>query len=100
MFIAAIIALIVTMLLALIRGFIGPTVYDRILAANLFGTKTVLLIAAYGFFTNRPEFLDISLVYALINFIGVIAILKYFEYGGLHHAGKDDDDDNQANNNS
>lgn len=93
MFITAVIAILVTMFIALIRGFVGPTVYDRILAANMFGTKTVLLIAAYGFMTNRPEFLDISLVYALINFIGVIAILKYFEYGGLHHAGKETESD-------
>lgn len=86
MFAAAVIAILVTMLVALIRGFIGPSVYDRVLAANLFGTKTVLLIATYGFLSGRPDFLDIALVYALINFIGVIAILKYFEYGGLHHS--------------
>ena len=83
MFIAATIAVIITMMLTLLRGFIGPTVYDRILAANLFGTKTVLLIALMGFLAGRPEFLDIALVYALINFIGVIAVLKYFEYGNL-----------------
>lgn len=86
MFTAAIIAILVTMLIALTRGFIGPTVYDRILAANMFGTKTVLLIASYGFLTGRPDFLDIALAYALINFIGVIAILKYFEYGDLQQS--------------
>ncbi len=88
MFAAATAAILATMALALIRALLGPTVYDRILAVNVFGTKTVLLIAVYGFLTGRPEFLDIALVYALINFIGVIAILKFFSFGdlGVPHA--------------
>lgn len=83
MFAAAAIAILVTMALALIRAFMGPTLYDRILAVNMFGTKTVLIIAVLGFLMGRPDFLDIALVYALINFIGVIALLKYFKYGNL-----------------
>ncbi len=83
MYIAATAAILVTMVLALTRAFLGPTVYDRILALNSFGTKTVLLIAVYGFLTGRPDFLDIAIVYALINFIGTIAVLKFFEYGDL-----------------
>ena len=79
MFAAMIVALLVTMALAIARALAGPSIYDRILAVNSFGTKTVLLIAAYGFLTGRPDFLDISLVYALINFIGTIAVLKLFE---------------------
>ncbi len=72
-----------SMTLALVRALLGPTVYDRVLAVNTFGTKTVLLIAALGFLTDRPEFLDLALVYALINFIATIAVLKFFEYGDL-----------------
>lgn len=87
MFAAAAIAILVTMALALTRALLGPTVYDRILAVNMFGTKTVLIIAVYGFLTGRPEFLDIALVYALINFIAVIAVLKFFEYGELGGGG-------------
>jgi multicomponent Na+:H+ antiporter subunit F len=87
MFIAAALAILVTMALALTRALLGPTVYDRILAVNMFGTKTVLIIAVYGFLTGRPDFLDIALVYALINFITTIAVLKFFEYGDLGHAG-------------
>ena len=83
MFVAALVAVAVSMLLALIRMLMGPTVYDRILALNSFGTKTVLTIAILGFLTGRPDFLDIGLLYALINFIGTIAILKFFEYGTL-----------------
>jgi len=74
---AATVAVLVIMALALVRAFVGPGVYDRILAVNMFGTKTVLFISLYGFLTGRPEFLDIAMVYTLINFIGVIAVLNF-----------------------
>lgn len=77
MFGAASLAILVIMAMALARALMGPTVFDRILAVNLFGTLTVVLIALLGFLIDRPEFLDISLVYALINFIGTIAVTKY-----------------------
>ena len=79
MAVAAVAALVVTVFLALIRAYLGPTVYDRVVAVNAIGTMTVLLIAAVGFLTGRPEFLDIALVYALINFIGTIAVLRYIK---------------------
>ena len=80
---ATTIAIVVAMLIALVRAFLGPTIYDRVLALNMFGTITVLFICLFGFMTGRPDFLDIALVYALINFIATIAILKFFEYGDL-----------------
>ena len=83
MFAVATAGILVAMAMALARAFIGPTVYDRVMAVNTFGTKTVLLIAVLGFLTGRPEFLDLALVYALINFIGTIAVLKFFEFGDL-----------------
>ena len=83
MFIATCLAIMVVMALAMVRALAGPTVYDRILAVNMFGTKTVLLIAVLGFLSGRPDFLDIALVYALINFISVVAVLRFFEYGHL-----------------
>ena len=83
MFIAATSAILVAMLLTLIRLFMGPSLYDRTLAVNAFGTKTVLLIGTLGFLSGRPDFLDIALIYALINFIGTIAILKFFRYRAL-----------------
>jgi multicomponent Na+:H+ antiporter subunit F len=61
----------------------GPTLFDRLLAVNSFGTKIILFIAAYGFFTGRPDFLDLAIVYALINYIGTIAVLKFFESDDL-----------------
>ena len=76
-------ALLLAMGMAMLRALRGPTVYDRVLALNNIGTKTVLLIAVVGFLTHRPDFLDLALVYALINFIATIAVLKYFEYGDL-----------------
>jgi len=83
MFFVAAVALLTAMVLALIRLFIGPSLYDRVLAVNVFGTKTVLLIGVVGFLTGRPDWLDISLLYALINFIGTLAVLKFFRYRRL-----------------
>jgi len=83
MYLFATIAVMLAMLLALVCAMTGRTIYDKILAVNIFGTVTVLFIALFGFLTHRPEFLDISLVYALINFISTVAILKFFEYGDM-----------------
>jgi multicomponent Na+:H+ antiporter subunit F len=91
MFSAAAVALLITMIMALIRAIKGPSIYDRIVAVNMFGTKTVLIIAVLGFVMGRPEFLDIALVYALINFIGTIAVLKVFKYGYLSIAHDDEE---------
>ena len=81
MLVVAAIAVLVTMSLALARAALGPTVFDRILASNMFGTKTVLLIAVFGFLTRRSDFLDLALLYALMNFISVIAVLRFSRYG-------------------
>lgn len=83
MFATAMIGILLAMLLALCRALLGPTIYDRILAVNAFGTITVLFIAVIGFLTGRPEFLDIALVYALINLVATVAVLKFFEYGDM-----------------
>ena len=87
MFTVAAISLLVAMVMVLIRLYRGPTLYDRVLASNSFGTLTVLFIGVLGFLTGRPDFLDIALLYALINFVGTIAILKFFRYraiGDMH----------------
>ena len=80
---------LVTMGLTLLRAVWGPSAYDRILAVNTFGTATVLFISVLGFFTGRPDFLDLALLYALLNFIGTIAVLKYFKRGNLAAASED-----------
>ena len=77
MYYAVTIATLITMALALVRALLGPSIYDRLLAANMFGTKTVLLLSVVAFLYGRPDFLDLALVYALINFIGVIAVLEF-----------------------
>ena len=83
MFELAVFAITITMGLALIRAIIGPTPYDRILGVNMVSTKTVLLIAAAGFMRGRPERLDLSLVYGLMSFIALLAVLRFSKYGNL-----------------
>ncbi|MBN2800420.1 MAG: pH regulation protein F [Deltaproteobacteria bacterium] len=83
MFLVATIAVLITMALAFVRAALGPTVFDRVLAVNVFGTQTVLLIAVAGFLMGRPQFLDMALTYALMNFIGTLAVLKFARYGSL-----------------
>ncbi len=85
------IAILLAMLLVLFRAMIGETIYDKILAVNVFGTITVLFITVFGFLTGRPEFLDISLVYALINFIVTVAVLKFFEYRDMGKGAYDEE---------
>ena len=80
-FVVTMAAILGTMALALARAGLGPTVFDRILALNMFGTKTVLLISVIGFMTERPDFLDLALLYALMNFIGIVAVLRFTKYG-------------------
>lgn len=77
---AAIAAVLITMILALVRALKGPTAYDRMLAANAFGTKTVLLIALGGYALSWHSFLDVALLYAMVNFVSTIAVMRFFEY--------------------
>jgi multicomponent Na+:H+ antiporter subunit F len=83
MLIAAAAGLLIAMVLMIVRAVLGPSHYDRILAVNSFGTKTILLIAVIGFVFGRPAFLDIAIAYALINFVSTIALMKFFRYRSL-----------------
>ena len=83
MFTAAACAVVVSLVLAVIRALKGPTVFDRLLAANAIGTGAILLLAVFGFMTGRPEFLDIGITYGLLNLIGTLAALKWFKYGDI-----------------
>lgn len=83
MLLAAALGLLAAMAFMIVRAIMGPSHYDRILAANSFGTKTVLLIAVIGFVFGRPAFLDIGISYALINFVATIALMKFFRYRSL-----------------
>jgi len=74
---------LLSMGMVLVRAIKGPTMYDHILAANSFGTKTVVIIALMSDLIKDTMYLDIALVYALVNFIATIAILKYFKYQSL-----------------
>ncbi len=88
MFAVAACALLVTIALALARAALGPSVFDRLLAANFIGTCAMLLLAVMGFLTGRPDFLDLALAYGLLNVLGTIAVLKYFRRGGLGDPGE------------
>ncbi len=92
MFIAAAIAVLVFLVVAVLRALAGPTVFDRVLAANSIGTAAIMLLAVFGFLTGRPEFLDIGITYALLNMIGTLAVLKFFRYGDLSHGGEEPTD--------
>jgi multicomponent Na+:H+ antiporter subunit F len=91
MYLIASLAILVTMALALVRALLGPSVYDRVLAVNMFGTKTALLLSVVAFLYGRPDFLDLALAYALINFVGVLAVLEFFQKRSAT-AGEEEDD--------
>jgi multicomponent Na+:H+ antiporter subunit F len=85
MFAVAAAAILVALALAIARAILGPTIFDRVLAGNTVGTLAILLLAVFGFLTDRPEFLDIGLTYGLLNLIGTLAVLKFFRHGDLAH---------------
>jgi len=89
-------AILLTMGLALARALLGPTVYDRILAVNMFGTKTVIGIAVFAFMSGRTDLLDIALIYALISFVSMVAVLKLVEQGNFHASGEDADQERRT----
>ena len=91
MFAVAITAVLIALALVLVRALLGPTVFDRTQAVNTAGTIAVLLLALIGFLTDRPEFLDIAIVYGLLNVIGTIAVLKFFRYGDLGDSGESEE---------
>ena len=80
---AGMLALAAAVLIAIVRAALGPTAFDRVLAANTIGTMVILGVALHGFVMGRPEFIDISILYAIINYIGTLAVLKLFSTGSL-----------------
>ena len=70
--------MLVTLGLAVARALAGPTVFDRLLAANSVGTAAVLMLLLLGFLTDRPEFTDIAMTYVILNLIGMIAVIRFF----------------------
>jgi multicomponent Na+:H+ antiporter subunit F len=93
MFAAGLIAVLIALGLAVVRALRGPTTFDRLVAANSVGVGAILILALFGFMTGRPEFLDIGLAYALLNIVGIFAVLKFFRYGALGHEGIDEEEE-------
>lgn len=79
----AITGVLAAMVLLLGRALVGPSLHDRVIAINSFGTMAVLLIALHGFFAGRPDFLDVALTYALVSFVGTLAVLKFVSWHDL-----------------
>jgi multicomponent Na+:H+ antiporter subunit F len=88
MFAVATVAVLVALALVLVRVLLGPGVFDRALAVNTAGTLVLLLLSLVGFLNGRPEFLDIAIIYGLLNVLGTIAVLKFFRYGDLGDPGE------------
>ena len=86
-FAVASLAVLAALFLGVVRAMRGPTVFDRVLALNAIGTGAIMLLALFGFLTGRPAFLDIGILYALLNIICTLAVLKFFRYGDLSHPG-------------
>ncbi|MCX5512177.1 pH regulation protein F [Kaistia algarum] len=86
---AALFAILVSIALLVVRALRGPTVFDRLLAANSIGNGAILVLALFGFLTGRPEFLDLGLTYALLNYVGAFAVLKFYREGSLGAAPED-----------
>jgi multicomponent Na+:H+ antiporter subunit F len=93
MFALASLALLLALAGVVVRALRGPTVFDRTQAVNTAGTLAMLLLAVIGFLTDRPEFLDIAIVYGLLNVVGTIAVLKFFRYGDLGDPGEDEEEE-------
>ena len=65
------------------RLAVGPTVFDRLLGLSGFGTKTTMVLLLMGAVYERLDmFVDLSLAYALLSFVGAVASARYFERGG------------------
>ncbi len=80
MLIGALLGMIASMVMVIIRAIVGPTIFDRILAVNSFGTNVVVFIVLLQSFIGTGFFLDIAITYALINFIATVALSRYFMY--------------------
>ncbi len=91
MFAGAALAVIAALVLVVVRVLRGPTLFDRVLAANSTGTLAIILLTVLGFLNGRPEWLDIALTYGVLNLIGTLAILKFFRHGDLAHDAREDD---------
>ncbi len=91
LFVVAAVTILISMALAVVRAVASPTVFDRILAVNMFGTKSVLLVAVFAFLSGRPDVLDIALLYSLLNWLGVLAALRMVEREEFYSSEPDDD---------
>lgn len=69
--------------LCLVRAYLGPTVADRILAVNIIGTKTLVVLVLLAYIFGRNLYLDVALVYGLLNFVVTVVASRFIETGRL-----------------
>lgn len=81
LFYASVVVLTLTIFLCLYRVVIGPGVENRLIAVNTIGTTTIIILVLIGLIYGRPIFLDIAIVYAMINFIATLAVARYLKEG-------------------
>ena len=84
-FLGVALALCFFVLLCLYRAVWGPTVFDRVIGAGFMGTKTAILLLLIGFIYRRIDmFVDLALVYSILNFISTLIVSRYFIKKGVH----------------
>lgn len=76
-------AIAFTIFLALYRAVFGPGVFNQAVAMNVIGTKVIVLLIVIGYIFERPVFVDIALLYAVLNFIATLIMAKYLERGEI-----------------
>lgn len=83
LFLATALVLLALVMIYVHRLVVGPTVFDRLLGLSGFGTKTTMVLLLMGAVYGRLDmFIDLSLAYALLSFVGAVASARYFERGG------------------
>jgi multicomponent Na+:H+ antiporter subunit F len=80
-FIAIGIILAITSFLCLVRAIKGPTAPDRVVAVNVIGMKTLVILVLFAFIYQRTLYIDVAIVYALINYLSTLTISRYLEKG-------------------
>jgi len=77
---ACLIAIALSLVMTVIRLLLGPTLPDRVVSLDLVAYQAVAFMLVYAVLTGQPAFLDVSLVLALVAFLGTVAFARYIEY--------------------
>lgn len=81
LFSIAVVFVLASIVLAALRGVLGPSAPDRAVALDAITIVSVSLMAAIALMADRSIYLDVALVYALVSFLGIVALARYMERG-------------------